>query len=142
MLITQLSLFVENTPGSLSKVCQVLKQHQINIRTLSLADTQQYGILRLLVKEHEAASTALTEAGFTVKATGVLALSVPDTPGGLADILSVFDEYQLPVEYLYAFAGAKDEQAVIVLRVEDSPEMQKLCRDPRLNLIKAAELYR
>ena len=141
MPITQLSLFVENTPGSLSKVCQVLKQHQISIRTLSLADTQNYGILRLLVKEHESAAAALKAAGFTVKATEVLALSVPDQPGGLADVLAVFDEYALSVEYLYAFTGGSAGRAIIVLRVEDHPELEKLCRDRRLQLVTPAELY-
>ena len=130
-----------NTPGSLSKVCQVLKQRRINIRTLSLADTQNYGILRLLVKEHESAAAALKAAGFTVKATEVLALSVPDQPGGLADILAVFDEYALSVEYLYAFAGGSAGRAIIVLRVEDHPEVEKLCQDRRLKLMTPAELY-
>ena len=82
MMIKQLSLFVENRPGALSAVCQVLKNNRINIRTLSLADTQQFGILRLLVKEYEKAKEALEAAGLVVKVTDVLALTVPDHPGG------------------------------------------------------------
>ena len=81
MPIQQLSLFVENRPGSLSAVCKVLKENNLSIRTLSLADTQQFGILRLLLKEHEQAKAALEKAGFIVKETEVLALEVP--PPGL-----------------------------------------------------------
>ena len=118
-LIKQLSLFVENKPGSLNAVCQVLKDHQINIRTLSLADTQQFGILRLLVKEHEKARAALEAAGFIVKSTDVLALPVSDRPGGLADILNVLDRNQMSVEYMYAFTFGRSESAVMVFRFEE-----------------------
>ena len=119
MLITQLSLFVENTPGSLSKVCQVLKQHQINIRTLSLADTQQFGILRFLVNDPEKAREVLASAGFTAKETEVLALPVADHPGGLAEILDVIDRNNLNVEYMYAFTFGREDNAVMVFRFAD-----------------------
>lgn len=95
MPIQQLSLFVENRPGSLIAVCKVLKENNLSIRTLSLADTQQFGILRLLLKEHEQAKAALEKAGFIVKETEVLALEVPDCPGGLADILAILDRHEL-----------------------------------------------
>ena len=100
MPIQQLSLFVENRPGSLSAVCKVLKENNLSIRTLSLADTQQFGILRLLLKEYEQAKVALEKAGFVVKVTEVLALEVPDCPGGLADILEILDKHNLSVEYM------------------------------------------
>lgn len=119
MLIKQLSLFVENKPGSLNAICQVLKQNHISIRTLSLADTQQFGILRLLVKEHDKAKEALEKAGFLVKSTDVLALPVCDRPGGLADILDILDRSHLSVEYMYAFTFGRSECAVMVFRFED-----------------------
>ena len=103
MLIKQLSLFIENKPGSLYPICKVLQKNNINIRTLSLADTEQFGILRLLVKEWEKARDVLTEAGFIVKVTDVIALPVEDHPGGLAELLKIVDKYNISVEYMYAF---------------------------------------
>lgn len=142
MQIKQLSLFVENRPGALSSVCKVLKDNHISIKTLSLADTQQFGILRLLVKEHEQAKKALEAAGFVVKTTDVLALTVPDHPGGLADILSILDKYNFQVEYMYAFTFGKEDKAVIVFRFEH-PEsaVEKLKNEP-IELVKADDLFK
>ncbi len=141
MLIQQLSLFLENRPGTLNAVCQVLKKNKINLRTLSLADTQQFGILRILVKEHEAAKAALEKAGFIVKVTEVLALTVPDHPGGLADILDVLDKHSLPVEYMYAFTFGREEKAVIVFRFENPARAVELLRNEPVELVKSSELF-
>ncbi len=141
MQIKQLSLFVENQPGSLSKVCRVLKEHSISIRTLSLADTQQFGILRLLVKEHSAAKAALEEAGFIVKVTDVFALTVPDRPGGLADILAILDRHNLSVEYMYAFTFGRHDRAVIVFRFDDPEHAQKELAGEPIELVKPEELF-
>ncbi len=140
-LIKQLSLFVENKPGSLNAVCQVLKDHQINIRTLSLADTQQFGILRLLVKEHEKARAALEAAGFIVKSTDVLALPVSDRPGGLADILDVLDRNQMSVEYMYAFTFGRSESAVMVFRFEEPERALKALTDAGVPAVSEFELF-
>lgn len=140
-LIKQLSLFVENKPGSLNAVCQVLKDHQINIRTLSLADTQQFGILRLLVKEHEKARAALEAAGFIVKSTDVLALPVSDRPGGLADILDVLDRNQMSVEYMYAFTFGRSESAVMVFRFEEPERALKVLTDAGVPAVSEFELF-
>ena len=142
MPIKQLSLFVENRPGSLSAVCKVLKDNNLSIRTLSLADTQQFGILRLLLAEHEQAREALEKAGFIVKVTDVLALEVPDRPGGLADILAILDRHQLSVEYMYAFTFGMDDKAVIVFRFEDPLLAIELLKDEPIKLVKASELFR
>ncbi len=142
MLITQLSLFVENKPGSLNAICQVLKKNHINIRTLSLADTQQFGILRLLVKEHAKAKQVLEEAGFIVKATDVLALPVSDHPGGLADILDVLDRNRLSVEYMYAFTfGRGDNNAVMVFRFEHPEAACKALSDAGICPVSEFELF-
>ncbi len=119
MLIKQLSLFIENKPGSLNAICRVLKENDINIRTLSLADTQQFGILRILVKEHDRARAALEKAGFLVKVTDVLALPVSDHPGGLAELLRIFDASNISVEYMYAFTFGRQDSAVMVFRFEN-----------------------
>ena len=141
MMIKQLSLFVENRPGALSAVCQVLKNNRINIRTLSLADTQQFGILRLLVKEYEKAKEALEAAGLVVKVTDVLALTVPDHPGGLADILTIFDKHKLSVEYMYAFTFGRGEKAVIVFRFENPEKAIEGLRGEPIELVRAEELF-
>ncbi len=140
-LIKQLSLFVENKPGSLNAVCQVLKDHQINIRTLSLADTQQFGILRLLVKEHEKARAALEAAGFIVKSTDVLALPVSDRPGGLADILNVLDRNQMSVEYMYAFTFGRSESAVMVFRFEEPEKALQVLTEAGVPAVSEIELF-
>ena len=141
MPIKQLSLFVENRPGSLDAVCQVLKKHNLSIRTLSLADTQQFGILRLLVREHEEARRVLEEAGFVVKITDVLALTVPDCPGGLADILTILDRHGLSVEYMYAFTFGRGEKAVIVFRFENPEKAIEELRGEPIELVRAEELF-
>ena len=142
MLIKQLSLFVENKPGSLNAVCQVLKDHNISIRTLSLADTQQFGILRLLVREWEAARDALEKAGFIVKVTDVLALPVADRPGGLADLLAVLDRHQLSVEYMYAFTFGHQDTAVMVFRFENPAQTLEILKTEKVDVIEAVELFK
>ena len=141
MFVNQLSLFVENQPGSLSKVCQVLKEGGFSIRTLSLADTPQYGILRLLIREHEAAKAALEAAGFIVKITDVFALSVPDRPGGLADILAIFDRYNVSIEYMYAFSFGRGDRAIMVFRITASDEVFAQLQKEPLEIVHADELF-
>lgn len=141
MPIKQLSLFVENQPGSLSKVCQVLKENRINISTLSLADTREYGILRLLIQEHDRARVVLEKAGYVVKVTDVLALTVPDHPGGLADTLAILDKHALSVEYMYAFTYGRSNKAIIVFRFENPDKAGEQLKDEPIELVRAEELF-
>ena len=141
MPIKQLSLFVENQPGSLSKVCQVLKENRINISTLSLADTREYGILRLLIQEHDRARVVLEKAGYVVKVTDVLALTVPDQPGGLADTLAILDKHALSVEYMYAFTYGRSNKAIIVFRFENPEKAIAMLKDEPIELVRAEELF-
>ncbi len=141
MPIKQLSLFVENQPGSLSKVCQVLKENRINISTLSLADTREYGILRLLIQEHDRARVVLEKAGYVVKVTDVLALTVPDHPGGLADTLAILDKHALSVEYMYAFTYGRSNKAIIVFRFENPDKAVEQLKDEPIELVRAEELF-
>ena len=141
MPIKQLSLFVENQPGSLSKVCQVLKENRINISTLSLADTREYGILRLLIQEHDRARVVLEKAGYVVKVTDVLALTVPDHPGGLADPLAILDKHALSVEYMYAFTYGRSNKAIIVFRFENPDKAVEQLKDEPIELVRAEELF-
>jgi hypothetical protein len=116
---SQLSLFLQNEAGSLNKACQVLAKNNINIITLSLADTREYGILRLLVQEQEKAQNLLAQAGFVVKNTPVLVVPIPDQPGGLAAILAALDRENINVLYMYAFPSGKDGKALMVFRFEE-----------------------
>lgn len=120
MKIHQLSVFVENSPGHLRPPCQVLADAGINLATLSLADTRQYGILRLIVRNWQEAKATLEAAGFAVHVNEVLAIEVPDRPGGLADVLLAIEKANINVEYMYAFAEKRNDKAVLIFRFEDA----------------------
>lgn len=141
MKIKQLSLFVENKSGSLNAVCQVLADKNISIRTLSLADTQQFGILRLLVKEWDEAKRTLEAAGFVVKVTEVLAIPVPDRPGGLAEVLRVLDASGINVEYMYAFTFGRQDRAIMVFRFDDIDKAAKALEAGKIDVISHIDLF-
>ena len=140
MKLSQLSLFLENRPGALRLPCQALGQAGIDILTMSLADTQQFGILRLVVKDVERARKVLEDAGCVVKATDVLAVEVPDRAGGLADMLGAFDGSGLSVEYIYPLvAGHRGRTAVLLLRVEDPDRAVGLLRSKDVRVLSREE---
>ncbi len=115
----QLSVFVENKIGRLSAVLDILKENDIDISALSLADTSEYGILRLVVDKPDEAVTALRAEGIMVKCTQVIAAAMDDAPGGLAYLLSVLSDANVGIEYMYAFIGKAEGKAWTVLRVDD-----------------------
>ena len=115
----QLSVFVENKVGRLSAVLDVLKENDIDISALSLADTSEYGILRLVVDKPDEAMAALREFGVMVKCTQVIAAAMDDAPGGLASLLSILTDANIGIEYMYAFIGKAEGKAWTVLRVDD-----------------------
>jgi hypothetical protein len=119
MKIPQLSLFLENKPGRMAAPCRLLAEAGINIVTLSLADTQQFGILRLIVREWQRAKEVLEAAGMAVAVTEVLALEAADKPGGLAELLAIFERAGVNVEYMYAFTARLGNRAVLVFRFDD-----------------------
>ncbi len=119
MKIRQLSLFIENKPGQLVAPCRTLADHGINILTLSLADTEKYGILRLVVDDWERAQEVLVTHGFVINVVEVLALEVADYPGGLADLLAMLDGAGANIEYMYAFTYGRGGRAVMIFRFED-----------------------
>ena len=140
MKIIQLSLFVENRPGALNEVCRILKENNINISTLSLADTKYFGIMRLLVKEYDKAKKVLETAGFVVKTTEVLAIPVANCPGGLAQLLDTLKDCQ--VEYMYAFASELHDKAVMVFRFADPDKAVEILKAAHSDIIQEAELYK
>lgn len=115
----QLSVFVENKVGRLSSVLNTLKDNDIDISALSLADTSDYGILRLVVDKPDEAMVALKESGVMVKCTQVIAAAMDDAPGGLAQLLSILTEANVGIEYMYAFIGKAEGKAWTVIRVDD-----------------------
>jgi len=121
MKLQQLSLFSENKPGHVIAPCRLLAREGIDIRALSLADTQRFGILRMIVSDWQRAKRVLEEAGSAVKVTEVVAVEVPDRPGGLADVLGLFEGSSINIEYMYAFPFLRGEKAVLVFRF-DQPD--------------------
>jgi hypothetical protein len=119
MRVEQIAVFLENKSGRLAEITSVLAQHDINIRALSVADTADFGILRLIVDKVDEAKKALRENGFTVGKTNVIAVEVPDRTGGLASVLKVAEEEGLNVEYMYAFVNKTGENAVLIFRFDD-----------------------
>jgi hypothetical protein len=119
MRVEQLAVFLENRSGRLAEITRILADKGINIRALSVADTADFGILRLIVDKVDAAVAALKENGFTVGKTNVLAVEVPDQAGGLAGVLKIVEEQGLNVEYMYAFINKSGENAILIFRFED-----------------------
>lgn len=118
MIVEQISIFLENKAGRLMEVTKTLSDAHINIRALSLADTSDFGILRLIVDDTAKAQTVLKEKGFTVGKTGVVAVEVGDTPGGLQAILEVLENAGVNVEYMYAFVQKNSENATLIFRLD------------------------
>ncbi|HEU20409.1 MAG TPA: ACT domain-containing protein [Deltaproteobacteria bacterium] len=122
MKVEQISIFLENKPGSLVDVTRVLRDANINIRALSLADTSDFGILRLIVNDIDTAEKALQSGGFTVRRTAVVAVEVPDRPGGLHSIVEIVSKNGINVEYTYAFVDRSGDNALIIFRFDRTDE--------------------
>ena len=142
MILKQLSVFLENKPGALSRPCRLLAQAGLNLQTVALADTQQFGILRLVTHDWEQARKVLTAADFVVKVTDVVALEIPDRPGGLADVLEVIERAGVNVEYMYAFTAKQDGKGLMLFRF-DQPETALAALQARhMNAVSTAELFK
>ena len=142
MLVKQLSVFVENKPGRLSDVIEVLGKNDIDISALSLADTSEYGILRLIVNKPDEAKTLLREIGVIVKLADVVAVPMEDTPGGLSKILSVFAKNNVDVDYMYAFVGATSGKALMVVKVSDAQLAENALDNAGIPHAEAKDVYR
>lgn len=124
MQIRQISIFLENRPGQLSQICRDLANVNVNIATLSLADTSDFGIVRMIVDDHELARDVLTDCGHVVNVSKVVAVCVPDRPGGMAGVMTVLDAAGVNITYSYAFAFHKGEKAVLVFRFDDNKKAE------------------
>lgn len=141
MKVEQISIFLENKPGGLEEATRILKDAGINIRTLSLADTTDFGILRLIVNDVEKASRVLKEQGLRASRTIVVAVEVPDRPGGLHSILEVLTKNGINVEYLYAFVERSGENAVIIFRLDNPDAAIEVLKQNGLTVLPGAKLY-
>jgi hypothetical protein len=140
MKIHQLSVFLENKPGQLRTACEVLAKARINLVTLSLADTAQFGILRLVIEDWQKAKTVLETAGCVVKVTEVL--EVADQPGGLSQILEIVDHAGLNIEYMYAFTEKHGGKAALVFRFENADTAEQALKANGINMLGDVELFR
>ena len=141
MKVEQISIFIENKSGRLAEVARVLGEKGVNIRALSLADTSDFGILRLLVDNTDIAQTTLKENGFTVNKTEVVAVEVPDDPGGLYNILQVLDDAEVNVEYMYAFVERNAGNAVIIFRFDEVDNAIAVLNGKGVSILSGEKLY-
>lgn len=140
MNVEQISIFLENKSGRLAEVTGVLSQAGINIRALYLADTADFGILRLIVNDTEKARQVLKLRGFTVEKTKVVAIEVPDKPGGLSGILNTIKEAGINVEYMYAFVEKSGEDAIVIFRFDELERSVDILRKAGVRILSGEEL--
>lgn len=142
MLVKQISVFVENKSGRLAEIIGILGKNGIDISALSIADTTDFGILRLIVNDPPKAEAVLKENGMVVKTTEVIAMAVEDKPGGLASALDIISGAGLTIEYMYAFIGKSDVGALVIVRVDKPETAVKLMEESGINIIDAKDVYR
>jgi len=132
--IKQISVFLDNTTGRLSEVTKTLAAAHVNLRAISIADTADFGILRLIVDKNDKAVEALNTAGFTTRQTDVVAVEIEDTPGSLAKLMELFQQSQVNIEYLYASLEGQVGKAVVIFKIEDHEKGQKILNDNKFKL--------
>ncbi len=142
MKTKQISVFVDNRPGRLASVAGVLREEKIDIRAISMADAPDFGIFRIVVEDWERGRAALKRAGFVTEVSDVIAVAVEDRPGGLADILEVFAEHQLNVEYMYAFLTERNGRAILFFRFEDTDRAVEALRAAGVPTVGGERLWR
>lgn len=140
MKVEQIAIFLENKSGRLSEIAGVIADNGINIRSLSLADTADFGILRLIVDKVEKAERVLKDEGFTVGKTNVIAVEVPDKVGGLASVLKIIESAGLNVEYMYAFVNRSGENAVMIFRFEEIDEAISVLQGQGVSILTGAQI--
>ena len=140
MLIKQMSVFVENTTGRLAELTRILAEHGIDIKASTIADTVDFGILRCIVPNPEEATWILTEAGFTASITEVIAVSIEDKPGGFHKVLQILADNDIAVDYIYSAIQAKDDKAIIMIRVEEQEKAIRVLTSNGIKLFSMSEL--
>jgi hypothetical protein len=141
MTIDQISVFVENRPGRLAEITEILAEANVDLRAMSIADTQDFGILRLIVNGSDKAVDTLKRHGCTVSVTPVLAVEMSDKPGGLATVLRILADGNVNVEYLYAFISRKENNAYVILRVEDNDAAIAVLEAKNISVVDSHQIY-
>ena len=141
MLIKQLSIFVENQSGRLAEITSVMADAGIDIRAASIADTTDFGILRLIVDDPDKACEALKAAGLTVSLTNVIAVGIKDEPGGLSDAVKILSNSGISIEYMYGFVSRDSDYAYIVLRVEDNEKAVDALLKNNVKILSSKDMY-
>ena len=140
MTVKQISIFLENKPGQLAEFARLLEQHQIDMRALSLADAEDFGILRIIVDDAYKTACVLKEEGYVCSITPVLAVEVSDRPGSLVKVLDILGENQVNLEYSYAFTARRKDVAYLILRVEDNEKAANALRENGIRIFCQSEL--
>jgi hypothetical protein len=141
MKIRQISVFLENRPGRLSALCRVIADAGVNLSTLTLAETGEFGLLRLITPDPDRAKQVIERAGYASTTTDVVALQVPDRPGGLASVLQVLEAKNISVEYMYAFAMRTGGDAIMVFRFDDMDRALAALQAGGVGLFNAVDLF-
>lgn len=141
MQVRQISVFMENRAGRLREITDALAKEKINLRALSLADTSDFGILRIIVNRPDDAVNVLRHAGFTIRENVVVACAISDDPGGLNDILNSLAGENISVEYMYGFLGKHEHEAVMIIRVQDTEKAIETLLEDGFTLLKGEEIY-
>lgn len=140
MAIKQLTVFIQNKKGTVVSVTDILSKNSVNLRALSIAETQDFGILRLIVNDEKTAEKVLVENGYLIKTIDVVGVKIGDEPGKLTAALDVLDKANINVEYLYAFMARTEKHAYVVLRVEDNSVAEKALTEAGFKLITEADI--
>ena len=140
MAIKQLTVFIQNKKGTVVSVTDILSKNNINLRALSIAETQDFGILRLIVSDYKAAENVLAENGYLIKVIDVVGVKIGDEPGKLTSALDVLDKADINVEYLYAFMARTERHAYVVLRVENNDVAESVLTDAGFKMITEADI--
>ena len=140
MAIKQLTVFVQNEKGTVATVTEILANNNINLRALSIAETEDFGILRLIVNDTKKAEAVLLEAGYLIKTINVVGVKIGDAPGKLTSALKALDEASINIEYMYAFMARTERHAYVVLRVEENEEAEAILQNAGLRLITDSDI--
>jgi hypothetical protein len=140
MFVKQISVFLENKSGRLAEVTSILGDSNIDISALSIADTTNFGVLRLIVNKPEEAEKVLRENGFTMSITNVTAIGVKDEPGGLARALKVLEEANIEIEYMYAFVSKKDDEALVILKTQESARAEEVLKAHGIDVLSSEQV--
>lgn len=140
MSVKQISAFVENRPGQLAKFTEVLNNHGIDMRALSLAETEDFGIVRIITDDSYKTACVLKEEGYIFSITDVIAVEIPDTPGGLYKVLSVLTAEEINVDYMYAFTARKQDAAYMIFRVTDNERAATVLKSNGIHMLDQEEM--